>query len=176
MFVKIAIVVVVIVAVVLLVAATRPNTIRIQRSVVIDTPAQKVFAMVNDFHNWPRWAPQDREDATMQRSFTGSANGAEAISDWQSRGSAGAGRMSITVSVPYSRVVVETDFRKPFVAHNVNEFVFEPVGIGTKVTWTMTGQNLFVMKVMCLFVNMDRVMGNHFESGLRNLKAASEAN
>ena len=176
MFVKIAIVVVVIVAVVLLVAATRPNTIRIQRSVVIDTPAQKVFAMVNDFHNWPRWAPQDREDATMQRSFTGSASGAEAISDWQSRGSAGAGRMSITVSVPYSQVVVETDFRKPFVAHNVNEFVFEPVGIGTKVTWTMTGQNLFVMKVMCLFVSMDRVMGSHFESGLRNLKAASEAN
>jgi hypothetical protein len=31
-----------------------------------------------------------------------------------------------------------------------------------------------MMKVMSLAVNMDKVMGQHFESGLANLKAAAE--
>ncbi len=44
----------------------------------------------------------------------------------------------------------------------------------TKVIWTMQGSNLYVMKVMSIFVNMDRVMGKHFESGLNNLKKAAE--
>ena len=37
------------------------------------------------------------------------------------------------------------DFVRPFVAHNVNEFVLEPSepGTSTKVTWTMRGPNLF---------------------------------
>jgi uncharacterized protein YndB with AHSA1/START domain len=173
---RIAIAFAVAVVAVLLFAATRPDTIRMQRSLMIDAPPQKVFAMVNDFHNWPRWAPQDKEDSTMRRSFSGALSGVGAISDWQSSGNAGAGRMSITESAPFDMVVVETDFRMPFAVHNVNEFVFEQEGVGTKVTWTMQGQNLYLMKVMGIFVSMDRMTGAHFESGLRNLKAASEAN
>jgi hypothetical protein len=59
--------------------------------------------------------------------------------------------MSIIESTPSTRVVVKVDFVKPFVAHNVNEFILEPMvegGPATKVTWTMRGSNLFVMKVM----------------------------
>jgi hypothetical protein len=37
-------------------------------------------------------------------------------------------------------------------------------GSAIKVTWTMQGSNLYVMKVMSIFVNMDRVMGKHFEN------------
>jgi hypothetical protein len=38
----------------------------------------------------------------------------------------------------------------------------------------MQGPNLYVMKLMSIFTNMDRMMGHHFESGLINLKAAAE--
>jgi hypothetical protein len=38
----------------------------------------------------------------------------------------------------------------------------------------MHGPNLYVMKLMSVFTNMDRVMGKHFESGLENLKTVSE--
>lgn len=38
----------------------------------------------------------------------------------------------------------------------------------------MQGTIVYLMKVMGLFVNMDRSMGEHFETGLRNLKAAAE--
>ena len=78
--------------------------------------------------------------------------------------------MSIIESVPSTKISIETDFTKPFVAHNLNEFVLEPAGSATRVTWTLPGTNLYLMKIMGTFVNMDRMMGKHFETGLNNLK------
>jgi hypothetical protein len=40
----------------------------------------------------------------------------------------------------------------------------------------MRGTNVYVMKVMSIFMNMDRFVGKHFETGLANLKAAAENN
>jgi uncharacterized protein YndB with AHSA1/START domain len=159
---------------VLIFAATKPNTLRVQRSLSIAAPPEKIFALIDDFHNWSRWAPQDREDPTMTRTYSGPESGIGAASEWQSTGSAGSGRMSIPESERPSRIVVQTDFVKPFAAHNVNEFILEPAGTHTRITWTMQGSNLYAMKVMGVFVNMDRMMGKHFEAGLNNLKSAAE--
>ena len=82
--------------------------------------------------------------------------------------------MEILKSVPPTRLQIKTDFVKPFEAHNLNEFLLESTGDATKVTWTMQGANLYFMKLMGVFVNMDRMMGSHFERGLNNLKAAAE--
>lgn len=38
----------------------------------------------------------------------------------------------------------------------------------------MHGPNSYVMKVMGVFVHMDRMMGKHFETGPANLKAVAE--
>ncbi len=171
----VAIAIAAILALVVIVAATRPNTFRVQRSVTIDAAPEKIFPLIDDFHNWSGWAPQDKEDLSLKRTYSGAAFGTGAVSDWDSTGNAGKGRMSIIESAPSTRVVVKVDFVKPFVAHNLNEFILQPTpGPATKVTWTMQGSNLYVMKLMSIFVNMDRVMGKHFESGLNNLKKAAE--
>jgi hypothetical protein len=176
MFLKIVAIIAILIAAVLVFAATRPNTFRIQRSIEIQAAPEKIFVLIDDFHNWPRWAPQDKEDPSMKRSYSGPVSGAGAISEWQGSGNTGRGRMLITESVPLTMVSVQTDFVKPFEARNVNTFVLEPDGSSTKVTWTMQGPNLYVMKVMGIFMNMDRMMGKHFESGLSNLKAVAESN
>jgi hypothetical protein len=82
--------------------------------------------------------------------------------------------MTITKSLPNKMVSISVDFAKPFEAHNVNEFTLEPAGASTKVTWTMNGTNLYVMKIMSVFRNMNSVVGRHFESGLHNLKTVAE--
>jgi uncharacterized protein YndB with AHSA1/START domain len=169
-----AVIIVVVVAVILITASTRPGTLRIERSVVIQAPAGKIFPLINDFHNWSQWAPQDKEDPTTRRTYSGPASGVGAAAEWTSSGIAGSGRMSITESAPPSRVAITVDFVKPFAAHNVNVFTLEPEGSSTKVIWSMQGTNRYFMKVMSIFVNMDRMMGRHFENGLENLKAAAE--
>jgi hypothetical protein len=161
-------------AVVLLIAATKPATVAVSRSIVIHASAPVVFALIDDFHNWPLWAPQDREDATMQRDFFGAPRGIGAISAWSGKGSAGAGKMTITQSIPNTRIEVDVDFRAPFVAHNVNEFVLEQAGSDTQLTWSMHGTNIFLLKLMSVLVSPDHVLGPHFEKGLAALKSAAE--
>ena len=176
MIVRILIIAAVVIAGVLILAATKPDIVRIQRSIEVDAPPEKIFALINDFHNWSRWAPQDREDSTLKRTYSGPASGEGAISEWTGTGNTGKGRMSITKSVPPTGVSIMVDWEKPFVAHNLNEFTLEPHGAATKVTWSMQGTNVYMMKVMSIFMNMDSFMGGHFEAGLSNLKGVAESN
>lgn len=174
MILKVMIGIVALIAAILVLAAAKPAIFRIQRSINVETSPGKVFALINDFHNWTSWAPQDQEDPTMHRSYAGSPSGNGAISDWDSTGTAGKGRMSIVDSIPDKRIAIKVDFVKPFEVHNINEFTLEPAGAFTSVTWTMQGTNLYVMKLMSIFTNMDRLVGKHFDRGLANLKKAAE--
>jgi uncharacterized protein YndB with AHSA1/START domain len=174
MALKILIAIVAVIVMALVFAAMKPDTLRIERSTVINAPPDKVYALIDDFHEWPRWAPQDREDASMKRTYSGAPTGVGAVSDWSGSGNTGKGRMEITGADASRQVVVTVDFAKPFVAHNVNTFTLAPEGNGTRVSWAMQGTNAYMMKVMSLLMNMDKMMGQHFESGLANLRAAAE--
>jgi hypothetical protein len=155
-------------------AATKPNTLWVQRSMSINAPPETIFDLINDFHNWRVWAPHDKVDPSMKRTYSGPATGAGAVSEWVSAGRAGKGRMAIVDSVPASKVCILVDFAKPFEADNFNEFSLEPVGDATNVTWTMEGTNLYPMKLAGIFVNMENVFGKQFEIGLSSLKLVAE--
>ena len=93
----------------------------------------------------------------MKRTYSGATNGAGAISEWRGKGSTESGRMEITESRSPARIKIQTTFVKPFEAKNLNEFYLEPEGMETRVTWSMQGSNLYFMKLMGLFTNMDRL-------------------
>ncbi len=110
----------------------------------------------------------------MKRTYSGTDKGTGAVSQWTSSGSAGKGSMLITQSLPPRTVSIQVDWVKPFVARNRNDFVLEDIGASTKVIWSMQGPNLYVMRIVGIFINMDRMMGKHFETGLARLKAVCE--
>jgi uncharacterized protein YndB with AHSA1/START domain len=155
-------------------ASTKPNTLNIQRVADIKAPPERIFALINDFHKWPAWAPQDKMDSTTKRTFGGTVSGEGASSEWVSKGEAGCGRMEITESAAPSKITVRVDFVKPFEAHNANEFTLEPMNDMTRVTWAMHGTNPYMAKVVSIFVNMDHMLGKHFEAGLASLKTLSK--
>jgi uncharacterized protein YndB with AHSA1/START domain len=165
---------VLVVLVILVIATFRSGAIEILRSRSIQAPPEKVFAWIDDFHNWKQWAPQDVEDPAMKRTFSGPEHGLGAASEWSGSGNSGKGRMWIVESEPPKNIAIKVDFVKPFAAHNVNEFTLESAGASTLVTWKMHGTNAYFMKVMGIFVNLDKVMGGHFERGLDNLKIVCE--
>jgi hypothetical protein len=82
--------------------------------------------------------------------------------------------MIITESLPPARVLVDVDWRRPFEAHNVNEFTFQAGGDETEVTWSILAANSYSMKLIGIFVNLQSEFGKHMESGLKNLKAVAE--
>jgi uncharacterized protein YndB with AHSA1/START domain len=119
---RVFVVVSLVVLAILMIAAFRPGTIEILRSRTIQAPPDKVFALIDNFHNWKQWAPQDVEDPTMKRTFSGPEHGLGAASEWSGSGNSGKGRMLIIESERPKKITIKVDFLKPFVAHNVNEF------------------------------------------------------
>jgi hypothetical protein len=155
-------------------AATKPPRLKVQRSTSVTAAPEVVFGLIDDFRKWPSWSAHDLSDPTMTRTYDGAGRGKGAVSEWKSAGPGGEGRMEIVESVPPSRLVVEVVFRRPFRAHNSNELTLSPDGNRTMITWAWDGANVYVMKVMSVFVDMDKLMGKHFETGLANLKALAE--
>jgi hypothetical protein len=169
----IAIIIVALIAAFLVYVATRPNSFQLQRSIVIDTPPDKPFALVNDFHQWTRWSPFDNIDADLKRTFEGAPAGKGAVYGWEGKKS-GAGRMEILESAPAAKVLIKLDFIKPFEAHNTATFTFVPVGNTTTATWTMTGPMKFMNKLMTTFMSMEKMVGGQFEQGLASMKTEAE--
>ena len=51
-------------------------------------------------------------------------------------------------------------------AHNLVEFTLAPQGDATNVTWAMRGQVPYLAKIVHVFINVDRMVGQDFEAGL----------
>jgi len=174
MFKTIVIVLVVLVAAVLVYAATKPDTFRIERTASVKASPEKLFAIINDLHNWDAWSPYEKLDPAMKQTLSGSASGKGAVYEWDGSRKVGAGRMEIVESSPLSQVTIKLDFLRPFEAHNIAEFILEPKGGATDVTWALHGPTPYVSKLMSVFFSMDRMVGGAFEEGLDNLKTLAE--
>ena len=170
----IAVLVLLFIAAVLAFAATRPGAFTIQRSTSINAPPERIFALINDFRSWAQWSPYEKLDPAMTRTFSGAPAGVGAVYAWSGSGKAGAGRMEITDAPAPSKVTIKLDFSKPFEAHNVAEFTLNPRGAATDVAWAMRGASPFMFKLMGLFLNMDKMIGRDFETGLAQMKAVAE--
>ena len=142
----IAIVIVVLIAVLLGLAATKPDTFSVQRATTIKAPPDKVFALINDFHQWGQWSPWEKLDPDLKRTFSGPASGKGSVYEWTGNSKVGAGRMEITEPTPPNKVIIKLDFIKPFEGHNITEFTLEPQGDSTQLTWVMHGPPPFVSK------------------------------
>jgi len=171
---KIALSVLAVIVAFLLFAATKPNSFRVQRSISIQAPQEKVFAFINDLHSWEAWSDESQDDRTVQKAYRGPVNGIGAMAEWHGSGRAGAANMLITESVAPSKVSVKVDWLKPFKAHNLNEFTIRAQGDQTEVTWSIQASNLYAMKVVGIFVDMQSEFGKHMESALKNLKSVAE--
>ncbi len=157
------------------VAALQPSDFRVVRSATISAPASAVFAQVNDFHNSEAWSPWEKLDPAMKQTYDGSPAGTGAIYTWAGNNQVGEGRMTLTESRPSELIRIKLEFLKPFAATNTEEFTFKPEGNQTAVTWSMAGKNNFIAKAMCLFMNMDQMVGGQFEKGLAAMKSIVEA-
>jgi uncharacterized protein YndB with AHSA1/START domain len=170
----IALVVVVLIAAVLAYVVTRPDSFRVERSTSIKAPPEKIFALLNDLHQWETWSPWEKIDPALKRTYSGAASGKGAAYAWAGNQEVGSGRMEITEPVPATKLTLKIDFTAPFEAHNMIEFTLVRDGDATHVTQAMYGPSPFVSKLMSLVFSMDKMVGGKFEEGLANLKGMAE--
>jgi len=169
----IGVVIVIAIAGILIYAATKPDSFRVQRVVLINAPPDKVFPLVNDIKAWTVWSPYEKKDPAMKRTYGAVTAGKGATYAWEGNKEVGQGSMEIVESGP-KKILIKLDFVKPFEAHNMGEFLLEPKGDSTSVTWATYGPSPYMSKVIGTFMNIDDLIGRDFEKGLADLKAATE--
>lgn len=156
-------------------AATKPDTLHVERSASINAPPDKIFPLINDLRKWRSWSPYENKDPNMKRVYSGAGHGKGAVYEWDGDENVGQGRMEILESQPPSRVSIKLDFIEPFEGHNTAEFRFDGQGGASNVTWSMTGPSNYMGKLISVFFDLDQMIGGDFEAGLANLKRVAES-
>jgi uncharacterized protein YndB with AHSA1/START domain len=144
----------------------------VSRSVVVDAPADKVWALVGAPREWKRWTVWNRRDPAMAIEYTGPESGSGAGWSWKSA-SEGSGRMTFTAAEPGRQVAYELFF-PDFDSTSKGEVRLAAEGGGTRVTWTMNGDMGGNPLMRWMALAMDGMVGKDFEAGLANLKALAE--
>lgn len=170
----IAVILAIAIAVVLILAATKPGTLRVQRSVSIKASPERIFPLISDFHQWLTWSPYEQKDPAMKRTYSGAERGKGAVYAWDGDKNVGSGRMEILEASAPQKIVIKLDFFTPFEGHNTAEFTMLPQGDDTRLTWRMHGPAPFMARIMHVFINIDKMVGKDFEAGLANLKRLAE--
>ena len=53
----------------LIYASTRPDTFHVERTGVINAPAETVYGHIVNFHDWQAWSPWEKLDPNMKKTF-----------------------------------------------------------------------------------------------------------
>jgi len=173
---KILIGLVAVVALFLLFAATRPADFRVERSATLSASPMALFEQVNDHRKFSVWNPFLKLDPNVKNTYSGPDTGVGAVCSWDGNSNIGAGSSTIIESKPGELVRLRMDWKRPMEGTSTVDFTFKPEGDKTVATWAMYGKNNFIGKVMCIFMDMDKMCGPQFEQGLADMGAiASKA-
>ena len=153
----------------------RPDSCNFQRSVHVNAPAEKVFPLINDIRASLKWNPFVKKDPNIKSTYSGPDAGSGAKYAFEGNNQVGTGSCEITESKPNEYVNMRLLMLKPFAADNKVVFTLKPEGTSTFVTWSMQGKVPFMGKIMHAIMNMDKMIGGEFESGLAEMKAMAEA-
>ena len=138
----------------------------VQRSILVNAPAEKVFDTIADFNSWTAWSPWLCSDKDAKVTVSANPNSVGSLYHWVGE-VVGEGEIERTRMERDRFLEDELRFIKPFKSTARIRFELSPQGSTTKVTWVMHGKLpwfLFWMKASIqTFIGMD------FERGLRML-------
>lgn len=173
-FLKILGIIIAILAVIIIVGGFfLPKTYSVSRSTIINASDSVVYRNIADFNEFYKWNPWAKMEPSAKTSVTGEVGQSGHTYNWEGD-KTGTGYMKIKSAEPNKMVDIELKFIKPFESLADTRFDIFPEATGSKVTWTMSGENNLIAKWMCVFVSMDNMIGKDFEDGLKFLKEKSE--
>ncbi len=149
-----------------------PAKFKVERSVQIAAPVDKIYALIADPREWKRWSIWNQRDPQMQVEYGGSPTGAGARWSWRSQ-SEGSGEMEFTEAVPGQRLAYRLNFPE-FGMQSRGLLRLEPQGSAVRVSWSNEGEMSANPMNRWFGFFMDGLVGPDFAAGLANLKRLAE--
>lgn len=120
------------------------------------------------------WMPWEDSDPQMVMNYFGPPEGPGAGAKWESEGSMGHGQSKIVESTQDQNVKYELTYLQPMEMSQGADITLTKQNEGTIVRWSVNGHNNFIGRFVCIFMNMDKMVGAEFEKGLAKLKSLVE--
>lgn len=167
---KVLIALAVLIACFVVAALLKSPDYRVERSLVIAAPAEKLFPYFDNHKKFNEWNPWAKMDPEAKNTYSGPEAGVGAVASWDGK-MVGKGSATITESKPNEHIVQRMDWLEPMEGVSTVEFIFIPEGEGkTKVTWAMYGTNEGLLpKMLSLVMDCESMCGPEFEKGLADV-------
>lgn len=145
-----------------------PQSWVLERSLVIDAPADRIWSSLIAPPAWARWSPWQLRSPDLPVRYAGAPSGVGARWSW-SKGWQGGGLMQIVRATAPRQMdyVLAVDG----MGSAIGQFVLEPASGGTRVTWRIEAHAGFNPFVRWAGLFADRMFGADLEAGLSNLGA-----
>jgi hypothetical protein len=173
-FIFLSILVGIIVVAALVIGAIEPTDIIVKRSALIKAPKEAVFEQMVLFKNWPNWSPWYKMEPTAKIVYEGIDGEPGSSYRWAGGKKTGAGMMSNS-GVKGTEMNFDVLFTKPRKGKAHGILSADDTAGMTKATWSFSMHMPYPMNAMCLFMDMDKMLGGDFESGLNNMKQYLES-
>jgi hypothetical protein len=114
-------------------------------------------------------------DPNMKKTYTGTDGTVGFVSAWEGNKQVGSGEQEILKVDEGNRIDYALRFIKPFKSNADAFMIFEDAGNNqTKVKWGFKSKMPYPMNIMCLFMNMEEMVGKDFQIGLDKMKVILE--
>lgn len=151
-----------------------PKNYKVEREVIIEAPKATIFKHISDYNNWKIWSPWINKDTNAVYNYSEQQGDVGASQSWEGNENIGVGSMETSKIEGNSLLEYKLKFKEPWEMESYGGFKLEDVAEGTKVTWTDKGDIPFGQRAFMVFMNMDKMIGPDFESGLNKLKEVAE--
>lgn len=163
-----------VIALILIIPFFRSAEFLISREIVINSSPEVLFPYINNAQKSYEWMPWAESDPGVEIKFTGAPEGVGAKSSWDGK-QMGTGSSEVIESIPNQSVKTTLVYTKPFEMSQVATVSLAPTSAGTKVTWSVDGHNNYFFKLIGIFIDCDKMVGDQFLQGLNKLKKIVEA-
>lgn len=150
-----------------------PKTYRVERSIVIQAPAAKIYPRLADLREWKTWGVWFERDPEIKNSYSADQLVVGAWSAWESK-KEGNGKATITALEAPHRAVYRLEFADLGTASTGTFQLVADGANATRVIWSDEGDLGYNPLNRWFGLFLEKLVGPDFEAGLAKLKRTTE--
>jgi effector-binding domain-containing protein/uncharacterized protein YndB with AHSA1/START domain len=157
----------------LIIALFLPKEIKVEESILINAPVEKIFVMVNKTGNWDKWSPFAENKESTKVYYEGPSEGVGATIKWQENDDEDSkGQLKFVEVVPNNMISADLVFENSL--KSKLNWYFETSQEGTLVIWNIVSKDLSYPFNRWMGLFAGRMIRPDFKKGLNNLKELCE--
>ncbi|SMD45698.1 Polyketide cyclase / dehydrase and lipid transport [Aquiflexum balticum DSM 16537] len=171
-----AIVIVAILLIPFVIALFSTKDYSVVREITINKPQEEVYNYTKFLKNQDAFSKWASMDPNMQKEYKGTDGQIGFVSAWKSENpDVGSGEQEILAIQEGKRIDYALRFFEPFESDDKAFMEFEALNDSqTLVRWGFEGHFSYPMNAMLLVMDMEKMIGDDFQTGLENLKRILE--